>query len=56
MAGLASRLRKAFGFDAARKRSQARLEGLEERSTNPTAAEKVVVRPDKKVKKRKVVK
>jgi hypothetical protein len=55
MAGLASRLRSAFGFDAARKRSQARLEGLEARSTNPTQAEKVVVRPDRKVKK-KIVK
>lgn len=32
------------------------LEDLIERSSNPTKAEKVVVRPDRKVKKRKVKK
>lgn len=57
MAGIAQKLRDAFGFTAARKRSQARIEGLESRSTNPSKAESVVVRPDRKVKKKvKVVK
>ncbi len=34
---------------------QKQLEGLEERVSNPTDAEKVVVRPDKKVVKKKKV-
>ncbi len=51
MAGIAQRLRDAF-LGPAQKKAKARLAGLEERSTNPTQAEKVVVRPDKKVKKR----
>ena len=45
-------LKKAFGGIANR---QTQLEGLEERSTNPTEAEQVVVRPRKRVKKRPVV-
>ena len=48
---LGSRLRKAF-LGGAQKKAKARLAGLEERSMNPTASEKVVVRPDKKVKKK----
>ena len=55
MASIADRLRKAF-LGPAQKRAKKRLEGLEERSANPTQAEKVVVRPDKKVKKRKLIK
>ena len=45
-------LQRAFGGIANR---QTQLEGLEERQTNPTEAEKVVVRPRRKVKKRPVV-
>lgn len=52
MAGLADRLRK-FVLGGAQAAAKKRLEGREERSTNPTSAEKVVVRPDRKVKKRK---
>lgn len=52
MASLAERLRNAV-LGKAKKAAQRRLEGREERSTNPTDAEKVVVRPDKKVKRRK---
>lgn len=44
-------LKKAFAPLNRRKQ----LEGLEERSTNPTEAEKVVVRPRKRMKKRPVV-
>ena len=52
MASIAERLRKAI-LGPAQKRFKKRLEGLEERSTTPTEAEKVVVRPDRKVKRRK---
>lgn len=52
MAGIIEGLRKMIGIGGARRKRQ--LEGLEERSTNPTRAEQVVVRPDRKVKKRKV--
>ena len=52
MAGLIDTFKKKLGIGGARRAKQ--LQGLEERSTNPTKAEKVVVRPDKKVKKRKV--
>jgi hypothetical protein len=54
MAGIIEGLRQRLGIGGARRKKQ--LEGLEERSTNPTAAERVVVRPTKKVKKRVVVK
>lgn len=50
MAGFAQRLRDAF-LGGAKKKFKKRLEGLEQRSTNPGAAEKVVVRPDRSVKK-----
>ena len=55
MAGksIGQRLRDAF-LAPARKQAQKRREGLEERSANPGEQEKVVVRPDKKRKKRKV--
>ena len=54
MAGFAQRLRDAF-LKPAQKKAKARLEGLEQRSTTPGAAERVVVRPDKPVKKKKKV-
>ncbi len=54
MAGIIEGLRKRLGIGGARRKKQ--LEGLEERSTNPTTAERVVVRPTKKVKKRVVIK
>jgi len=44
-------LKKAFGVADRQKQ----LQGLEERQTNPTDAERVVVRPRKRVKKRPVV-
>jgi len=44
-------LKKAFGVA----NRQTQLEGLEERQTNPTDAEKVVVRPRRRAKKRPVV-
>ena len=50
MASIAQRLRNAF-LKPTQKKARKRLEGLEERSTNPTVAEKVVVRPTRKVKK-----
>lgn len=50
MASIAQRLRDAF-LKPAQNKAKARLTGLEERSKNPTKAEKVVVRPDRKVKK-----
>lgn len=53
MAGFIEGLRQKLGIGGARRKKQ--LEGLEERQTNPTAAERVVVRPDKKIKKKKVV-
>lgn len=46
-----SGLKKAFGVADRQKQ----LQGLEERQTNPTDAERVVVRPRKRVKKRPVV-
>ena len=55
MAGFAQRLRDAFLKPAQQARKKA-IAGREERSTNPTEAEKVVVRPARKVKKRKLVK
>lgn len=55
MASLAERLRNAF-LKPAQAKAKKRLVGLEQRSTTPTAAEKVVVRPDKPLKKKKVVK
>ena len=55
MAGIAEGLRRML-LGPAQKRAKARLQGREERSTNPTKAEQVVVRPDKRVKRRKVVK
>lgn len=51
MAGLAQKIRDAFGFTAAQGQAKKRLEGREARSTNPTKGESVVVRPRKKVKK-----
>jgi hypothetical protein len=50
MAGLAQRLRDAF-LKPAQKKFKKRLVGLEKRSTTPGQAEKVVVRPDRPVKK-----
>ena len=50
MASIAQRLRDAF-LKPAQKKAKARLKGLEQRSTTPGASERVVVRPDKKVKK-----
>lgn len=54
MASIAQRLRDAF-LKPAQNQAKKRLQGLEQRSTTPTQAEKVVVRPDRKVKK-KIVK
>lgn len=54
MAGIIEGLRQRLGIGGARRKKQ--LEGLEERQSNPTEAEKVVVRPRRKVKKRVVIK
>lgn len=54
MAGIIQGIREKLGIGGARRKKQ--LEGLEERQTNPTAPERVVVRPDKKIKKKKVIK
>ncbi len=56
MATLAERLKSGLrsAFPALNRKKQ--LQGLEERQTRPTKAEKVVVRPRKKVKKRKPLK
>lgn len=53
MAGIIEGLRQKLGIGGARRKRQ--LEGLEERQSNPTKGERVVVRPDKKIKKKKVV-
>lgn len=54
MAGFIQGIRDKLGIGGARRKKQ--LEGLEERQTNPTDAERVVVRPRKPLKKKKVVK
>jgi len=53
MAGIIQGIREKLGIGGGRRKKQ--LEGLEERQTNPGASEKVVVRPDKRVKKKKKV-
>lgn len=53
MAGIIEGIRAKLGIGGGRRKKQ--LEGLEERQSNPGASERVVVRPDKKVKKKKVV-
>ena len=54
MPGLIETFKKKLGIGGARRAKQ--LKGLEERQTNPTTAEKVVVRPDRKLKKKRIVK
>lgn len=49
MASIAQRLRDAF-LKPAQKKAKKRLVGREQRSTTPTVAEKVVVRPRKPLK------
>jgi len=53
MPGLIDTFKQKLGIGGRRRAKQ--LKGLEERSSNPTVAEKVVVRPDRVVKKQKVV-
>ena len=55
MTGIVKRIKKSLrdAFPGLNRGKQ--LKNLEERSTRPTASEKVVVRPSKKVKKRKVL-